>query len=230
MPRKHLLTWISALLSFGALLAGSFVWGDRHYYLVTASMLVFACIPFALLFRTRRSRTRELVIVAVMTAIAAASRAVFYMIPEFKPLCGIAILTGIFLGEEVGFAVGALAMFLSNFLFGQGMWTPFQVFGMGFTVFLAAWILRRGDLRTRRVVCAAVGGLLTFALYGVIVDTCAVFSLAAAYTPKSILAVYLTGMPLNAIHGAVTAVVLFLLLRPIGEKLERMRTKYGLFE
>ena len=229
MPRKHVLTWISVALCFAALPIGSFLLGDRHYYLVTAAMLLFACIPFALLFRTRRNRVRELVVVSVMTAIAVASRAVFYMIPECKPLCAIAILTGIFLGEEVGFAVGALAMFLSNFLFGQGMWTPFQVFGMGFTVFLAALILRRGTLRENRWVCAIVGGLLAFAVYGTIVDTCAVFSLAAAYTPKSIAAVYLTGLPLNALHGAVTAVVLFILLRPIGEKLERMRIKYGLF-
>ena len=230
MPRKHALTWLTSILCFAALVAGTLLFGDKHYYLVTAVMLVFACIPFALLFRTRRKRVRELVVASVMTAIAVASRAVFYMIPEFKPLCAIAILSGIFLGEEVGFAVGALAMFLSNFLFGQGMWTPFQVFGMGFTVFLASLILRRGTLRQNRIVCALVGGVLTFAVYGVIVDTCAVFSLAAAYTPRSILAVYLTGMPLNAIHGAVTAAVLFLLLRPIGEKLERMRIKYGLFE
>ena len=227
MPRKHVLTWVCALLCLGALVAGSVLFGDRHYYLVTAAML--AMVPFALLVRTRRNRVRELVVVSVMTAIAVASRAVFYMIPECKPLCAIAILTGIFLGEEVGFAVGALAMFLSNFLFGQGMWTPFQVLGMGFTAFLAAILLRQGDLRTRRWVSALVGGLLAFAVYGAIVDTCAVFTLAAAYTPKSIAAVYLTGAPLNAIHGAVTALVLFILLRPIGERLERMRIKYGLF-
>ena len=230
MPRKSVLMWVSVALCFAALPVGSFLLGDRHYYLMTAVMLLCACIPFALLFRTRRNRVRELVVVSVMTAIAVASRAVFYMIPECKPLCAIAILTGIFLGEEVGFTVGALAMFLSNFLFGQGMWTPFQVFGMGLTVFLAALILRRGALRENRIAAAAVGGLLAFAVYGTVVDTCAVFSLAAAYTPKSIAAVYLTGAPLNALHGAVTAVVLFFLLRPFGDRLERMRTKYGLFQ
>ena len=210
-------------------MTGAFLLRDRSYYLISGLILLFACLPFAALFRRRRVKVRELVIVSVMAAIAVASRAAFYMLPTVKPLCAIAIITGLYLGEETGFMVGVLSMFLSNFLFGQGAWTPYQIFGMGFAVFVADVILRRNHLAEKRIVAAVVGGLCCFLLYGACADSCAVFAIAPDLEWKSVSSVILTGIPFNLSHGAVTGIILFFLNRPIGEKLERMCVKYDLF-
>ena len=230
MQRKPYLTVLSLILCFGAVLTGAILLRDRSYYLISSLILLFACLPFAAMFRRRHGKVRELVIVSVMAAIAVASRAAFYMLPTVKPLCAIAMITGLYLGEETGFMVGVLSMFLSNFLFGQGAWTPYQIFGMGFAVFTADVILRAGQWQEKRIVCAAVGGLCCFLLYGFCADSCAVLAMAPDLHWESVSAVILTGLPFNASHGVVTAVVMFLLNRPIGEKLERMCVKYQLFQ
>ena len=229
MQRKPYLAVLSLALCFAAVMTGAFLLRDRSYYLISGLILLFACLPFAALFRRRRVKVRELVIVSVMAAIAVASRAAFYMLPTVKPLCAIAIITGLYLGEETGFMVGVLSMFLSNFLFGQGAWTPYQIFGMGFAVFVADVILRRRRLQDKRIVVAVVGGLCCFLLYGICADSCAVFAIAPNLEWKSVSSVLLTGIPFNLSHGAVTGIVLFFLNRPIGEKLERMCIKYDLF-
>ena len=229
MQRKPYLAVLSLALCFAAVMTGAFLLRDRSYYLISGLILLFACLPFAALFRRRRVKVRELVIVSVMAAIAVASRAAFYMLPTVKPLCAIAIITGLYLGEETGFMVGVLSMFLSNFLFGQGAWTPYQIFGMGFAVFVADVILRRRRLQDKRIVVAVVGGLCCFLLYGICADSCAVFAIAPNLEWKSVSSVLLTGIPFNLSHGAVTGIVLFFLNRPIGEKLERMCLKYDLF-
>ena len=186
MPRKPILTVVSLALCLGAVLAGAFWLRESSYYLISGVILLLACLPFAALFRRRHGKVRELVIVSVMAALAVASRAAFYMLPTVKPLCAIAIITGLYLGEEVGCMVGVLSMFLSNFLFGQGAWTPYQIFGMGFAVFTAALILRTLHMRENRIVCAVVGGLCCFLLYGLCADSCAVFALAPDLQWKSV--------------------------------------------
>lgn len=234
MQRKPYLAVLSLALCFAAVMVGAFLLRDRSYYLISGLILLFACLPFAALFRRRRVKVRELVIVSVMAAIAVASRAAFYMLPTVKPLCAIAIITGLYLGAETGFMVGVLSMFLSNFLFGQGAWTPYQIFGMGFAVFAASVILRRIPWQKMpkfwsNFTVALVGGLCCFLIYGACADSCAVFAIAPDLQWKSVAAVLLSGIPFNLSHGAVTAIVLFFLNRPIGEKLERMCVKYDLF-
>lgn len=83
--------------------------------------------------------------------------------------------------------------------------------------------------QTDRTVCALIGGVVCFFVYGVIVDSCSALMMVNTYTWKSVLAVYASGVPFNAIHAVTTAVVLFFLTKPTAEKLGRMQTKYGLF-
>ena len=88
-------------------------------------------LPFFLVFENRRPQAREVVVIAVMAALAVAGRAAFFMLPQFKPTAAIVIIAGVGLGAEAGFLTGALAGFVSNFFFGQGPWTPWQMFAFG---------------------------------------------------------------------------------------------------
>ena len=114
---------IPLLIAFGILYLK-----DRSYYLI--SVLIIACtmIPFFMVFEKRKPQARELVVIAVLCAIAVAGRAAFFWLPQFKPVTAIVIIAGVCFGAESGFLVGAVTGFVSNFFMGQGPWTPWQMF------------------------------------------------------------------------------------------------------
>lgn len=112
-------------------LAASRHFGNRRYYLCSLLLIVLSMVPFFLSFEKRKPQAREIVTLSVMCAIAVASRAAFIMVPHFKPMVGIIIITAMTFGPEAGFLTGAVSGFVSNFLFGQGPWTPWQMFAFG---------------------------------------------------------------------------------------------------
>lgn len=79
----------------------------------------------------------------MLIAVATAGRAAFFMLPNFKPVLAIVIISGAALGKESGFLVGAMSAFVSNFLFGQGPWTPWQMIAMAVVGYLAGLIFHR---------------------------------------------------------------------------------------
>lgn len=87
--------------------------------------LAISAVPFLLVFERRRPQARELVPIAVMSALAVVGRTVFSIVPlpNFKPCSAIIMITAIVFGPETGFLTGALTAFVSNFIFGQGPWT-----------------------------------------------------------------------------------------------------------
>ena len=107
------------LLIPGTLLLGRSLPG-RWYYLTATAIVVEIMLPFFAAFESRRPQARELVILAVMAALAAVSRAAFVFLPHFKPLTGIVMLTAVAFGPQAGFLTGAMAIFASNFFFRQG--------------------------------------------------------------------------------------------------------------
>lgn len=131
-------------LVLATLCLGTLVLEVRSYYLLSLLVLLEIMLPFALLFEGRRPQARELVVVAVLCALGVAGRAAFFMLPQCKPVMALVILSGAALGAQTGFLVGALTMLLSNFLFGQGPWTPWQMVAMGLVGFLAGGAVSLG--------------------------------------------------------------------------------------
>src|SRR5690606_16114673 len=74
---------------------------------------------------------REMVILAMLAAIAAVSRVPFAGIPSVQPTSFVIIVTGLVFGAESGFLVGAVTAIVSNIFLGQGPWTPWQMFAWG---------------------------------------------------------------------------------------------------
>ena len=135
---KRIIEILIIVVLIPAVLLLSWRIGDRQYYLFSVIVMILVMIPFFLHFERRRPSARELVTIAVMAAIATAARAAFVMVPHFTPMSGIIMIAGIALGPEAGFVVGALTAFASNFVFGQGPWTPWQMFAYGLAGLLAA--------------------------------------------------------------------------------------------
>jgi hypothetical protein len=113
------------------------------FYLLALGIILAALALIIVRFEGRRPRAREIVVLAVMTALAVVGRAAFFMLPQFKPVAAIIIIAGVALGAESGFLVGVLTAFVSNFMFGQGPWTPFQMLAFGLIGLLAGLLFYR---------------------------------------------------------------------------------------
>ena len=223
---------LEMLCAVPALIAlGVTVFDDRKYYLI--SLLIIACtlVPFAVAFERRRPMARELVVIATLVALTVAGRAAFYWAPQIKPVSALVIVAGVCLGAESGLLTGAMSAFLSNFFFGQGPWTPWQMFGFGLIGFLAGVLFRPGALPRGRVALCVYGGLSTLILYGAIVNFGSLLMFGStALNWAGLLAVYASGLPFDLVHAAATVLFLAILGPAMIEKLERLRRKYGLLE
>ena len=220
-----ILVLIPLLIAFGIV----FLKG-RSYYFISICVIVAAMLPFFAAFEDRRPQPRELVLISSLVVIATAGRAVFFMLPHFKPVTALVIVAGIGLGAEAGFLTGAMTGFVSNFFFGQGPWTPWQMFAFGVIGFLAGLLfekrIRRGHIPLIGV--CIYGFLATVVIYGLLMDTSTALFVLDGLTWQSALACYVAGFPVNVIHGISTVVFLLLCAKPMLKKIRRMRKKYGL--
>jgi len=203
---------------------------DRKYYFIMLLVLLECMTPFFLIFEGRKPKARELVVIAVMVAIGVASRAVFFMLPEFKPVVAITIIAGVAFGGESGFLVGAMMMLVSNVLFGQGPWTPWQMFSMGLIGFLAGVLFRKGLLRRSRGSLAVFGAFVSIVIYGGIMNPMSELIWAKEFNRDLLLSYYITGFPVDCVRAAATAIFLWFAAEPFLEKLDRIKVKYGLVE
>lgn len=201
--------------------------GDRNYWLVSIALVLLAMWPFFSLFEKRKPRAREIVPIAVMSAIAAIGRFAFAMLPQFKPVAAIVIITGISFGAEAGFLTGAISALVSNFFFGQGPWTPWQMFAFGIIGFLSGVLYKYNIIKNKLSICI-FGGLCGY-LYGLIVNLWTILAYVNPLTKEGIMATYISSIPFDTIHSVSTVIFLYVLAMPMKEKMERLKIKYGLF-
>lgn len=206
----------------------------QRFYLISTCIVVEAMLPFFFLFEGRKPQAREIVTIAVMAALATVSRSVFAFVPHFKPTTAIIMLTGIALGPEAGFLTGAMCAFASNFAFGQGPWTPWQMLAFGICGFLPGLLFYKRKLADSRILSAVLLAVYGFAsilfLIGPLLDLCSVFTFGSVITPAYVKSVLLSGVPVNLTHGAACAITMLLVSDPLLSKLERLKTKYGILE
>lgn len=205
-------------------------YGAVSFYIPAFIVIICAVLPFFIMFEKRKIKTSELAVLSVMTAVCIVSRAVFAFAPQVKPMCAFVIVTAVAFGANVGFTVGALSVLISNFIFGQGLFTPFQMLGMGLTAFFSALIFYKKKGEKNKFAVSVVGALLCFFVYGICVDTCSVLMMSTNPDFKSAAAIYLSGVPFNLIHAVTTAVTLFIIYKPMNDKFSRLRTKYAVFD
>ena len=204
----------------------------RAYYIVAILIIVISIGTFLWSFEKRKPKTREVVLLAVMTSLAVAGRVVFFMTPQFKPCAAVIIITGVMLGRQSGFLCGVLTAFVSDFFFGQGPWTPWQMIAFGLVGLLSAVIYsgHRAKRAYKRITFSLYGFAVTFFLYGIIMDTAAVFMYMDEPKVSALAAAYASGLFFNVVHGASTFLFLFFISGEIMKKIERMKIKFGMFE
>lgn len=204
---------------------------DRKYYFISMLIVLEAIVPFFFMYEKRKPKARELVTVATMCALAVAGRAAFFMLPNFNAATAMVIISGVAFGAETGFIVGAVTMLTSNFIFGQGPWTPWQMFAMGVLGYLAGVIYRRRAVREKifsKLSLCIFGGISCIVVYGGIMNPASVLMYYSDVNLQMIAAAYITGFPFDVVHGTGTVLFLWFAARPFLEKLDRIRTKYGI--
>ncbi len=200
---------------------------NRKYYFISILIIVEILIPFLVTFEKNKPHVRELVLISVLCAIAVCGRSVFFWLPQFKPVIALVIIAGVTLGGETGFLVGVVTGFVSNFFFGQGVWTPWQMLGFGMTGLLAGLMFGRKMLPVTKKSLCVFGFLVTVVIYGGIVNSEFILVWQENPTLQMAMATYLAGLPFDIVHGVSTTVFLWFIAEPMIEKIERIKTKYG---
>lgn len=214
---------IPLTIFFGSKLPG------RAYYLTSTLVLVEIMLPFFLAFEGRKPQARELVVVAVLCALAVAGRVVI-PIPNFKATYAIIMLSAIAFGPETGFLIGAMTALTSNFFFGQGPHTPWQMMAYGVAGLIVGFAYQQKWLKRKPMHMALLGAVLIIVVIGPILDTCTIFLLQSDITATSAAAQYLSGIPVNVSQAIATFLVIRFLGEPLLEKLDRVKVTYGMME
>ena len=225
MKVKTVLSYILSLLLIPlVIISGAVLFGKQSYPAISAIVAILACVPFFLTFEHERN-TRKIVLLAVMTALCVAGRFIFAPVQFFKPVSAIVILAGMYFGSQFGFLTGALSAVVSDFYFGQGPWTPFQMFSWGL-IGLLAGILSRPLIKSKIVLL--IYGAFSGVLFSLIMDVWTVLSLeGGVFNISRFIAATSTALPVIVIY-AVSNVLFLLILCPLfGRKIERLKTKYG---
>lgn len=207
--------------------------GDKKYFFISLLVLLEAMLPFFVSFEDRKPKVRDIVTLAVMCALAVTGRTAFFMLPNFTPVMAIVIIAGVAFGCEGGFITGAMTMFVSNFIMGQGPWTPWQMFAMGLVGFLAGLFFAGSSVRTRNMTKLGLcifGALICIVVYGGIMNPASVIMWQPNVNFSMIMASYVTGFPFDLAQATATVIALWLAARPFLEKLDRVRIKFGVLK
>lgn len=205
---------------------GITLFSDRQYAFISLAIAFLACVPFFMAFEKKDdANSKKLIILAVMVTLSVLGRFLFVMIPFFKPVTAIVIITAIYFGSEMGFLCGALSALLSNISFGQGPWTPFQMMIWGLIGLLAGVLA--GRLRSNRLILA-IFGVFTGILFSLVMDVWGVLLVDGSFNLSRYMAALFTALPTTFTYALSNVVFLLLFTKPIGKKLERIKIKYGL--
>lgn len=202
-------------------ICGAFVFEERRHLIVSTGVALLALLLFATGYEKKPSGSRRMIIVAVMTALCIVGR----FIPLFKPVTALTLITAIYLGGESGFLVGALAALLSNFYFGQGPWTPFQMLAWGMVGLIAGFAAN--PLKRYKWLLLAYG-VLAGVFYSAVMDVWTVIWYDGTFRMELYLSALITAVPHTVVYAVSNFIFLWFMAKPFGEKLERIKIKYGI--
>lgn len=207
---------------------GTVYLNDRKYYFISLLIILETLIPFFISFENKKPTSRELVLISAICAITVAGRAAFYMLPQFKPVTAIVIITGICFGGETGFLVGAVSAFVSNFFFGQGPWTPWQMVTFGLIGLVSGVFFKKRFFTKDKINMSIFGAFSTFIIYAGIMNLASVILYQENINMDMVLSSYIMGFPFDMIHVVSTVFFLWIFGETMIEKLERVKIKYGM--
>lgn len=224
---RHLRGWICLGVIAAVVVVGGLLFRERFYAWISLAVAALSCLPFLLSFEKRRISAGELMLLSAFVALTVVSRMVFAWLPGFKPVTALIIIAALSLGGEAGFLIGSMSAVLSNFYFGQGPWTPFQMLVWGLIGFLAGCMAQALKNRRWALCLFGVGAAV---LFSAVMDVWSVLWANGTVTLDRYLAAAITALPTTAVYAVSNLLFLLLFTRPLTGMLRRICKKYGLFQ
>lgn len=123
---------------------------------------------------------------------------------------------------------GSISAIVSNIYFGQGPWTPFQMFAWGFLGFLTGLITDKK--KTVGPVFLILVGFIGGVGFSAFMDIYTTVSMGGEFKWERYLMYIISALPVTATYVVSNITFLLVLTKPILGKLNRIKTKYGLFK
>jgi energy-coupling factor transport system substrate-specific component len=224
--QKPVLIGISVLIL--VLLVGFPLFNTQHYLALSLLIMGASFFPFMFSFSRKKVVSRELVVIAILAAIAAVSRVPFASLPSVQPTTFVIIIAAIALGPQSGFVVGTLAAIVSNLFLGQGPWTPWQMYAWGMIGLIAGFLGKTWLMQTKIGRC--LYGLIVGIAFGWIMNLWVVISLIQELNWPAILTYYSTSLYFDLAHGISNVFFLWVFGNSWMKIIERFKVKYGLFQ
>lgn len=206
-------------------LGGALLFEEKQYAWVSLCVTILSCVPFFLHFERKENDVRKLILIAVMVALSVIGRFVFTPLPGFKPVTAMVVIVAMYFGSEAGFMTGALSAVISNFYFGQGPWTPFQMFSWGIIGLIAGLIA--SPLKRSKVVLI-IYAIVSGVLYSMLMDVWTVLWADGFFNISRYIAAVISATQFTIIYAVSNVIFLLVFSKPIGKILERIKDKYKL--
>ncbi|MCU9613395.1 ECF transporter S component [Caldibacillus lycopersici] len=198
----------------------------EHYLFASVIFMIGSFFPFFLRFEWKKVTGRELVMLAILAALAAVSRIPFASLPSIQPTTFVIIIAGSVFGAESGFVVGALAAIVSNLFLGQGPWTPWQMYAWGM-IGLASGLLKNTWFM-KHTIGRTIFGILCGFLFGWIMNLWFVIGIIQDFHWSEIIAYYSASFLFDLAHALSNAFFLIVFAKSWIKILSRFKKKYGL--
>ncbi len=216
---------ILCLLIPAVVLCGALLFQDKQYAWISLCVAILSCIPFFLHFERKDTDIKKLLLIAVMVALSVVGRILFTPLPGFKPVTAMVVITAMYFGSEAGFMTGALSAVVSNFTFGQGPWTPFQMFSWGILGLIAGLI---AEPLKRSKVLLVLYAIISGVLYSLLMDIWSVLWADGFFNFSRYLAAVISAIEFTIVYAVSNVVFLLCFSKPIGKILERIKVKYNI--
>lgn len=222
MNRKSILLLILSIIVLGLMAVIS----NKNYLLVSFAFLILTFGIYFWKFEKTAHNSREIVFIAIICALAVVGRIIFAAIPSVKPELFILILGAIVSGPETGFLMGTIIALASNMYFGQGAWTPWQMFALGI-IGLVSGLMQNKDIAIWKL---TIWGFLTGFLMGWIMDIYYIIGFVNPISLKSVVTSIAASFYFDFVHAIFTAVLVLIVGKRWMKLFNHYKQKYNLFQ
>ena len=217
---------IPATIAFGILFMN-----DRQYYFISMMIIIETMIPFFMIFEQRKTRSQR---VGSHCGFSSYCRG-----RTCSVLYGAGSETGLGHCDHcrcLSWSRSRISLRRTDdvrfqyFLWSRAMDSLANVCPGVNRIFWQEFFFKKADCQKKRLCLCIFGFFCTLIVYGFIMDTCTIMTMAFDTSTTGPLAYYISGLPFNIVYGTSTFFFLWVLANPMIEKLDRIKKKYGMME
>jgi energy-coupling factor transport system substrate-specific component len=198
---------------------------EQYYLLISFGIIGLIIVPQYKKFEGSKLDSRNIVVSALIIAIASASRIPFATIPNVQPVSMIVILTGYVFGANTGFIVGSMTAIVSNMILGQGPWTPWQMVAWGMMGYFSSYF---ANLKSKRKILLSIFGFISGIIFGWMMDMWFLLGFIRPLNVSTILAAFTASLYFDILHAVTNFILIYVLHDSFMKKFKRIKDKYKL--